>query len=300
MREARSVVARTPSGHNEPATPPHNRILSQKGWMMVTPEIGFAAINDTRFHFEQAGSGVPLIFLHGLGLNLHMWNEQFATFAAHYRVIRYDLRGFGLSLPSNPDAFSHAEDLKALLDYFGIERAHVLGLSLGGRIALDFSLMYPGALERLVLVDPALGGHRFSEDWLDLMTPIMQRGKTGDIAAAKHLWLSHPLFAPVRAKARSRQQFEQMVVSDPGWHWLNQGIEQPLSPPAAKRLQEINAPTLVVIGEHDLPDFHVIAELLNTNIPLAQKIDLMGAGHMTNMEVPEQFNQIVLEFLSGK
>lgn len=267
---------------------------------MIAPEIGFAVINGTRIHFEEAGSGVPLILLHGLGLNLHMWDDQFTRFAAHYRVIRYDLRGFGLSLPSTPDAFSHAEDLKGLLDYFNIERAHVLGLSLGGRVALDFSLMYPSALDRLVLVDPALGGHRFSEDWLGLMAPIMQHGKNGDIAAAKRLWLSHPLFAPVRAQAQSRQQFEQIAANDPGWHWLNQGFEQSLSPSAAKRLQEVNAPTLVVVGEHDLPDFHVIAELLNKSIPHVQKIDLMGAGHMANMEAPEQFNEIVLKFLSGK
>lgn len=267
---------------------------------MITPEIGFATINGARFHFEQAGSGVPLILLHGLGLNLHMWDDQFAPFADHYRVIRYDLRGFGLSPPSAPAPFSHAEDLKGLLDHFKIKRAHILGLSLGGRVALDFSLMYPDSLDRLVLVDPALGGYRFSEDWLGLIAPIMQHGKNGDIAAAKRLWLAHPLFAPVRARAQSRQQFEQIAANDPGWHWLNQGFEQSLNPSAAKRLQDINAPTLVVVGEKDLPDFHVIAELLNKDIPHVQKFNLIGTGHMANMEAPEQFNEIVLEFLSGK
>ena len=267
---------------------------------MITPETGFAAINGIHVHFEQAGSGVPLILLHGLGLNLHMWDDQFTRFAARYRVIRYDLRGFGLSLPLTPTPFSHAEDLKALLDYFQIERAHVLGLSLGGRVALDFSLMYPDSLDRLVLVDPALGGYRFSEEWLGLMTAILQHGKNGDIVAAKHLWLSHPLFAPIRSQAQSRQQFEHIVANDPGWHWLNQGFEQPLSPSAAKRLQDINAPTLIVIGEQDLPDLHEIADLLHKNIPHAEKSDLLGVGHMANMEAPEQFNEIVLKFLSEK
>lgn len=274
--------------------------LTKKERLVITPEIGFAEINGTRFHFEQAGSGIPLILLHGLGLNLHMWDDQFTPFAAHYRVIRYDLRGFGLSLPATPAAFSHAEDLKGLLDYFNIERAHVLGLSLGGRVALDFSLMYPDFLDRLVLVDPALGGYRFSEEWLGLMSSILQHGKNGDIVAAKHLWLSHPLFAPIRSQAQSRQRFEHIAASDPGWHWLNQGFEQSLSPSAAKRLQDINSPTLVVIGEHDLPDLHEIADLLHGNIPHAEKIDLMGVGHMANMEAREQFNEIVLKFLEGK
>lgn len=267
---------------------------------MIAPEVGFAVINGTRFHFEQAGTGTPLILLHGLGLNMRMWDDQFASFAAHYRVIRYDLRGFGLSLPSTPAAFSHAEDLKGLLDHLKIERTHVLGLSLGGRVALDFSLMYPDSLDRLVLVDPALGGYRFSEEWLGLMAPILQHGKNGDIAAAKHLWLAHPLFAPVRSKIQSRQHFEHIAANDPGWHWLNQGFEQSLNPSAAKRLQEVKTSTLVVVGEQDLPDFHAIADLLNQTVPHAQKIGLIGAGHMANMEAPEQFNAIVLKFLSGK
>jgi 3-oxoadipate enol-lactonase len=274
--------------------------LTTKERRIITPEIGFAEINGTRFHFEQAGSGIPLILIHGLGLNLHMWDDQFTAFAAHYRVIRYDLRGFGLSLPATPAAFSHAEDLKGLLDYFNIERAHVLGLSLGGRIALDFSLMYPAFLDRLVLVDSALGGYRFSEEWLGLMSSILQHGKNGGIVTAKRLWLSHPLFAPIRSQAQSRQRFDHIATSDPGWHWLNQGFEQSLSPPAAKRLQNVNAPTLVVVGEQDLPDFHAIAELLNEALPHAEKIDLMGVGHMANMEAPEQFNKIVLKFLERK
>ncbi|AJP47802.1 hypothetical protein PG1C_03635 [Rugosibacter aromaticivorans] len=267
---------------------------------MATPKAGFASVNGTRFYFEQAGEGYPLILLHGLGLNLRMWDDQLSPFADHYHVIGYDLRGFGQSLPSAPAPFSHVEDLKGLLGYFKIERAHILGLSLGGRIALDFALMYPDSIDRLVLVDPALGGYRFSEEWHELMSPIMQHGKNGDIAAAKRLWLAHPLFTPVRTQAQSRQRFEQIAANDPGWHWLNQGFEQPLSPSAAKRLQDVNAPTLIVVGEHDLPDFHVIADLLNKNVPHAKKTDLIGAGHMANMEAPEQFNEIVLKFLSGK
>lgn len=268
--------------------------------MMTTPETGFASINDAQIHFEQAGSGHPLVLLHGLGLNLHLWDSQFAPFAGGLRVIRYDLRGFGQSIPSTPAPFSHAEDLKVLLDHFKIERAHILGLSLGGRIALDFALLYPERLDRLVLVDAALGGYRFAEDWYARMATIMQHGKDGDIAAAKRLWLAHPLFDSIRAQNRNKQCFEQIASSDPGWHWLHQGFEQSINPSAAKRLHEIKAPTLVVVGEHDLPDFQAIADLLQANIAHAKKKVLAGAGHMANMEAPEQFNETVLRFLAGQ
>lgn len=268
--------------------------------MITTPETGFTFVNGTRIHFEQAGAGHPLILLHGLGLSLHMWDDQFASFANHYHVVRYDLRGFGQSLPAAPASFSHVEDLKSLLDHFEIQRAHILGLSLGGRIALDFALMYPEFIERLVLVDPALGGYRFTENWYALMAAIMRHGKDGDIAAAKRLWLAHPLFEMIRAQTGSRQRFEQIAGSDPGWHWLHQGFEQSLNPSAAKRLHEVSAPTLVVVGERDLPDFQAIADLLHKNIAHAEKVVLTGAGHMTNMEAPERLNEIVLRFLAGK
>lgn len=268
--------------------------------MMTTPETGFASINGAQIHFEQAGSGHPLVLLHGLGLNLHLWDSQFAPFAGDFRVIRYDLRGFGQSIPSTPAPFSHAEDLKVLLDHFKIERAHILGLSLGGRIALDFALLYPERLDRLVLVDAALGGYRFAEDWYARMAIIMQHGKDGDIAAAKRLWLAHPLFDSIRAHNRNKQRFEQIASSDPGWHWLHQGFEQSINPSAAKRLHEIKAPTLVVVGEHDLPDFQAIADLLQANIAHAKKKVLAGAGHMANMEAPEQFNETILRFLAGQ
>lgn len=268
--------------------------------MVTTPETGFALLNGTRIHFEQAGTGHPLILLHGLGLNLHMWDGQFASFANHYHVIRYDLRGFGQSTPSTPAPFSHVEDIKSLLEHFSIKRAHILGLSLGGRIALDFALRYPELLTRLILVDPALGGYRFTENWYVLMAAIMRHGKDSNIAAAKRLWLAHPLFETLRTRADIRQRFDQIANSDPGWHWLHQGLEQSLNPSAAKRLHEVNVPTLIVVGEHDLPDFQAIADLLQANITRAEKVVLPGAGHMTNMEAPERFNEIILRFLSGK
>lgn len=268
--------------------------------MMTTPETGFASINGAQIHFEQAGAGHPLVLLHGLGLNLHLWDDQFASFANHYHVIRYDLRGFGQSMPATSSPFSHVEDLKGLLEHFRIGRAHVLGLSLGGRIALDFALMYPELLDRLVLVDAALGGYRFADDWYAQMATIMQHGKDSNVTEAKHLWLAHPLFDSIRAQNRNKQRFEQIASSDPGWHWLHQGLEQSISPSAAKRLHEIKAPTLVLVGEHDLPDFQAIADLLQANIAHAKKEVLAGAGHMANMEAPEQFKETVLRFLAGQ
>ena len=259
--------------------------------MNPSTESGFIPLHDVALYFEAAGAGEPLILLHGLGLNLHLWDDQFAAFAERFRVIRYDLRGFGRSLPTTATPFSHAEDLKNLLDQLCIDRAHLLGLSLGGRIATDFALRYPRRVARLVLADAALGGYRFNEDWYARLNAVLQCGKAGDVAAAKALWLAHPLFDAVKTQPSTSGRFSEIANSDAGWHWLHQGLEQGIAPAAAKRLQEIAARTLIVVGEQDLADFHVIAKLLESGIPHAEKRDIRDAGHIVNMEAPIAFIQ---------
>src|SRR6185436_13829592 len=98
--------------------------------MAANTDSGFAAINGGRLYWEAAGEGEPLVFIHGFTLDTRMWDDQWDVFAARYRVIRYDVRGFGQStVPDGP--FSHQDDLRALMDYLGVDRFHLVGLSMG-------------------------------------------------------------------------------------------------------------------------------------------------------------------------
>ncbi|HQN47420.1 MAG TPA: alpha/beta hydrolase [Rugosibacter sp.] len=267
---------------------------------MKSDQSGFTVINGTPIYFEQAGEGTPIVLLHGLGLSAKMWDAQFSHLAKHYHVTRYDLRGFGQSLPTSPTTFSHVEDLKALLDYLNIAHTHIMGLSLGGRIAIDFALKYPAHVNRLILVDSALGGFRFEEAWYEQINAILQLGQAGNIAMAKCSWLNHPLFIPIlQGNVTTRQQFEQIAGDDAGWHWVNPGLEAPLKPSAATRLNSIKAKTLVIVGALDLPDFQQIAAVLAQQIPDVQKVELANTGHMANMENPELFNEIIIKFLAS-
>ncbi len=257
----------------------------------------FAEINQSRLYYEQAGTDYPLVLVHGFGLDGRMWDEQFAIFAQHFRVVRYDLRGFGQSsLPDQP--YSHVDDLKSLLDYLSIEQAHLVGLSLGGAIAMEFAFRYPTAVSHLVLANSVLDGFRMSETWDNSVIPLYTHGRAGDLAMAKHLWLSHSLFTPALQNERCREQLQQIVTDYSGWHWLHQDPGTGPTTPTIERLNEIQAPTLVIIGELDLPDFHLVTDMLQQQIPQAQKVILPGAGHMSNMESPERFNEAVLNFLS--
>ena len=91
--------------------------------------IGFAEVNGTRLYYERADAGDPIVLIHGLAVDSRYWQAQFEALAQHYRVVRYDLRGFGKSALPTAEPYTHADDLKALLDDLGIERAHILGNS---------------------------------------------------------------------------------------------------------------------------------------------------------------------------
>ncbi|MEK7328872.1 MAG: alpha/beta hydrolase, partial [Chloroflexota bacterium] len=97
---------------------------------------GFAEVNGTRLYYEVAGSGQPLVLIHGFSLDTRMWGDQFETFARHYQVVRYDLRGFGQSAVPSNEPYTHADDLNNLLHYLKIDSVHLVGLSLGGGVAI--------------------------------------------------------------------------------------------------------------------------------------------------------------------
>jgi pimeloyl-ACP methyl ester carboxylesterase len=260
---------------------------------------GIAAVNGTKLYYEVAGSGDPVVLVHAFTLDTRMWDGQFEVLARDFRVIRYDARGFGKSAPPVPgEPYSNAEDLAALLDRLDARRAHVVGLSMGGRFALDYAVTYPDGLRSLVVIDGVIGGWQWSREWLAAYAPIVEAGRRRDAAQAKSLWLGLPLFAPARRQPEVDARLKVMVGDYSGWHFVNQNPERAVSPPAVGRLGAIRAPTLVVVGELDLPDFQRMAERLEREIPGARRATIAGAGHMANMEAPETVNKALGAFLN--
>ena len=258
---------------------------------------GIAEVNGTGLYYEIAGSGHPLVLIHGFALDTRMWDEQFEAFAQHYRVVRYDMRGYGKSVPPTDESYSQTDDLKALLEHLRIDRAHVFGQSRGGAVAIDFALAHPEATGALVLVDPVLAGHSWSQEAARTDGAVWETAAESGVEADKARWLAHPLFAPAQEKPEVAARLGRIVSDYSGWHLINTDPVRYPDPPAAQRLHEISAPTLIVVGERDLPDFHVIADTLQ-QIPNARKVVLPGVGHMCNMENPSRFNEIVLDFLA--
>lgn len=261
---------------------------------------GFANVNGTRLHYEVSGSGAPVVLIHGLCLDLRMWDDQVPTLTERYRVVRYDVRGFGKSDQPVRAAFRHVDDLRALLDDLGIGAAHVVGLSMGGRIALHHALLYPQQTLSLTLVDSALDGYEWSEEWIGSLEAIEERARADGTAAGNAMWLEHELFTPARTNAQCSAKLAEIVNECSGENWVDESPVQGIDPPGGRRLAEVSVPTLVVVGKHDLPDFQRIADKLAAGIPQAKKVAITDAGHMSNMEQPQAFNALLLEFLQAQ
>jgi 3-oxoadipate enol-lactonase len=255
----------------------------------MNTETGYAALENGRVYYEAAGVGPAVVFVHGFALDTRMWDDQFEVFARQYRVIRFDIRGHGRSpAPSGP--YARTDDIKGLLDRLGGGRGHIIGLSMGGGIALDFAITYPEQTLSLIAVDSALGGFPYT-------TNFNMRARADGLSAAKARWLAHDFFKPVNRDAALAGRLRQMVTDWSGWEWFNYDPGRIPDPLPYHRLHEVRAPALVVVGELDIPDFRAIADYLTHGISGARQVVLPGVGHLSNMEAPDAFNQAVLNFL---
>lgn len=264
-------------------------------------EAGFAEVNGTRLYYEMAGSGDPLVLIHGMTLDTRMWDDQFEPFAQRYRVVRYDARGFGKSaLPTAEKPYAHTDDLKALMTHLDIARAFILGLSMGGGIALDFAVAHPEATEALIPVDSRLNGWQPDAEFAAYLSAVRTRASEAGIQAARDVWTYSAMFKPALENPTVASRLAQIIADYSGWHWVNDNPLRAPDPPAAQRLHTIRVPTLIVIGERDVPDCHAIANTLDRRIPNARKVVIARVGHMANMEAPERFNTVVSDFLAAQ
>jgi pimeloyl-ACP methyl ester carboxylesterase len=255
-------------------------------------------INGARINYERAGEGFPVIFLHAGIADSRMWGPQAGEFAKHFDVIRPDQRGYGKSeLP--PVAWSPVEDLLALIDELGLKPAHLVGCSMGGSFAIDFALDHPDRISKLVLVGSAIGGFAFRPEHAHLFAEAATARRAGDLEALNHAMLHLFLDGPDRPRGYVKEPLRRLFL-DMNAIAVRSDFEK--SPPAQnmlaiRRLHEITAPTLVVAGDKDVPTVMEAADLLTDSIPGARKAIIRDAAHLPNLERPEEFNRIVLEFL---
>jgi 3-oxoadipate enol-lactonase len=247
---------------------------------VVVEDEGRVRVNGAELYYEVRGEGQPLVLLHDGLLDRRVWDDQFVAFARLYRTICYDRRGYGnSSAPDRP--FSEVSDLHHLLRHLGTNEAYFLGMSNGGKVALEFALEHPRKVAALVLVGPNLGGYRPSEE---------KQRRVFEILSVAHERGAEAGREKVRRIARENLP---RLLSAPGLR------EEP-DPLTMESLSRLVAPTLILVGERDDRDNREIASVLASRLPRAEKKVFAGCGHLVNLERPEEFYSVVADFLDAR
>jgi 3-oxoadipate enol-lactonase len=251
--------------------------------------------------FDVHGEGPPVVLLHAGVADSRMWKPQLRSFTAAHKVVRVDLPGFGRS-PLKSKLVSDRGAVREALDAAGIERAAVVGVSLGGRTALELAVESPERVFALVLVGAGLPDHDWSEVVTSFLATEEQALARGDLDAAIDASLRTWVAGPNRdLDAIDPELRERVAEMQRDTFRLQKGHDDVradlLEPPASERLGAVRIPTLVLTGDEDVEDIKQIADGLAAEIPGAERATIANAAHLPNLERPEEFDRIVLEFL---
>ena len=263
----------------------------------------FVSVPGGRLFYEVEGSGHPLLLIHGGLGSLRMWDEQVPVFAQHYRVIRYDARGYGRT-ETEDVPFSNRADAAAVLEHVRAASCHLIGQSRGGSIALDLTLERPELVESLVVVASGQGGYEpelpadvVPPPW-DEMERLWEAKEWAPLAELEtRVWVDGWGQPQTRVDPGLRRRVHDWIL-ETYRDEKNEGQPQPLDPPAVGRLDEVSVPVLAVLGTADEPGSVMASSRLAEGISGAQLEEFEGVAHMIHLEQPERFNRLVMDFLA--
>lgn len=267
----------------------------------MTNQTGTLETNGARINYELEGTGEPVVLIHAGIANLRMWDDQATALRDDYRIVRYDTRGFGRT-ETDAVEFSNRRDIAALLDHLGEPSAHVVGLSRGGIIALDFALEFPSRVRSLVIAAGGISGYEPPDEAPpDTFEEPHKWLKAKDWAAISEwetaYWVDGPGQPKDRVDPALRAKIHDWILTTYQAE-KEEGTPQPLDPPAAGRLDELRVPLLVMIGTLDDSGTRESMHHLARSVAGARLEVFDGAAHMLNLEQPARFNSLLRDFLA--
>ena len=254
----------------------------------------FVEIEGSKLYYEECGSAPQTVVLvHDGVVNSAVWDDVWPEFCKHFRVIRYDRRGYGRS-PAPTTWYSETDDLLSLLHHLKVSRVALVGSSHGGELSIDFTLAHPEIVQQLVLVGAVVSGIPYSQHFLDRGKHAFELLGKGDLKGAISEWSKDKyLIAPGNDAARKR--LFDLLSANP------QDMQHPDYPlrnkPSLPRLHEIHVPTLILTGDADVPDVHAHAGAIEAGIPNACRVVVAGTGHIMYLEKPTEFSRLVINFI---
>jgi len=271
------------------------------GTMLDSPS-GYAPSGDALIAYWSAGQGRPVLFIHAGIADSRMWRHQLDDVPPGFRYVSLDLRGHGATALTEA-RFSNHEDVLAVIDHLDIDAAVVVGCSMGGGTAFDLALNSPERVSGLVVIGTGAPGFHVDDYEPPQWPEILKAYEGGDMGRVAELeaevW--------VTGYGRDRDEVDPSVIElfidmDRRILPIEEGRDElliPLDPPRAERWAEITAPTLVMVGEHDLPDCRQSAELLAGALSHHEPIVVPGAAHLPSLEQPKEFNRALVGFLQS-
>lgn len=273
---------------------------------MTTEKNGYVELEDGgRLYYEAAGAGQPLVLAHAGFVDSRSWDDQWGPFTEHFRVVRFDLRGFGKSGAATAPV-SRRADLYRLVQHLGIQQAAFIGTSMSGENVLDLALEHPTLVSALVLVSATPSGFAMQGEPPAVLLEMMSAMQQGHVQQASELqtrlWVDGPFRQAAQVDPNVRMkagEMNQTALQNGTWGIADAQPVNPLSPPAVERLSEVMARTLIITGALDHPEVVRAAGVLAAGIPDAKQVIIDDAAHLPNMEKPEAFNTAVLNFLGA-
>jgi len=260
-------------------------------------ESGYVEVNDGRVFYTCDGEGPPVVLLHGGLIDHHMFDPQVEALSQDHTLVRMDLRGYGRSSVPGSETYRHCNDVASVVDALGFDRVVVGGESFGGAVTLDFAFAYRDRAAGLIF-DAAtpFAGWKWHGEFA--AKPIFAAARTGGVAAARRAMLESELMASAMEHPEVAASLTDMVDRYSGWHFENPDPAEWAEGNAMGRLDEITAPALVVIGGRDVLDFRLMGEALAEGLPNATRHLWPDSGHVPNMEEPDRFNELIIDFLN--
>ncbi len=272
--------------------------------MSQDTQSGFINVNGTDVYYEIAGQGEVLVLAHAGFVDSRMWDAQWNVFTQYFRVVRFDMRGFGQSEPITGPV-SRYDDLYQLLKKLGITSAHLVGSSMSGTAVLDLALEHPEMVKSLVMVCSSPSGFEMQGEPPRYLFDMIGAMQSGDFEHATELairiWFdgmyreSNEVDASIRAKVT---EMNRVPMTRNTFFIGDSQPLNPLNPPAVTRLGEVKQPILLVVGDLDHPEVVRSMQLMAEEIPHAQYVVIENTAHLPSVEKPDEFNQVLLDFVT--